>query len=90
MSDHGINDGGKIRIESGCWIGFRAAIVCGKGELVIGKNSVVGANSVVTRSVPPYSVVTGNPARVVKQYDVAKGKWVLGSAKITAQVGVRY
>ncbi len=49
-------------------------------ELVIGKNSVIGVNAVVTRSVPAYSVVTGNPARVVKQFDPAKGAWVLGSA----------
>jgi acetyltransferase-like isoleucine patch superfamily enzyme len=76
----GITAGGTIRIEEGCWIGFGAAIVCGKGELVIGKNSVVGANAVVSRSIPPNSVVTGNPARVVKQLDPARGGWVLGSS----------
>jgi acetyltransferase-like isoleucine patch superfamily enzyme len=75
----GTTKGGTIRIEAGCWIGFGAAIVCNEGELVIGRNSVVGVNSVVTRSIPPYSVVSGNPARVVKQFDPMKGKWVLGS-----------
>ncbi len=80
----GITPGGTIRIEEGCWIGFGAAIVCGKGELVIGRNSVIGANAVVSRSVPPNSVVTGNPARVVKQFDPAKGEWVLGSSALTA------
>jgi acetyltransferase-like isoleucine patch superfamily enzyme len=69
---------GAIRIEEDCWIGFGAVIVCDEGELVIGKHSVVGANSVVTSSIPPYSVVAGNPAMIVKQYDFAKGKWVLG------------
>lgn len=78
----GITAGGTIRIEEGCWIGFGAAIVCGKGELVIGRNSVIGANAVVSRSVPPNSVVTGNPARVVKQFDPAKGEWVLGSSML--------
>jgi acetyltransferase-like isoleucine patch superfamily enzyme len=72
--------GGTIRIEEGCWIGFGAAIICSKGDLVIGRNSVVGANSVVSRSVPPYSVVAGNPARIVKQYDPEKKTWVVGSA----------
>jgi acetyltransferase-like isoleucine patch superfamily enzyme len=72
----GITDGGAIRIEEGCWIGFGAAIICSWGELVVGRNSVVGANSVVTRSVPPYSVVAGNPARVVRQFDSQKGQWV--------------
>jgi acetyltransferase-like isoleucine patch superfamily enzyme len=73
--------GGTIRIEEDCWIGFGAVIACDHGELVIGHHSVVGANTVVTRSVPPYSVVAGNPARIVKQYDFSKGKWVLGCVR---------
>jgi acetyltransferase-like isoleucine patch superfamily enzyme len=73
--------GGTIRIEEECWIAFGAAIVCEQGELVIGRHSVVGANSVVRRSIPPYSVVSGNPARIVKQYDFSKGKWVLGCVR---------
>jgi acetyltransferase-like isoleucine patch superfamily enzyme len=77
--DQGTTEGGTIRIEEGCWIGFGAAIVCGKGELVIGRNSVIAANAVVTRSVPPYSVFVGNPGRVVKQFDNSKGEWTLGS-----------
>jgi acetyltransferase-like isoleucine patch superfamily enzyme len=76
----GTTEGGTIRVEEGTWLGYGAAIVCGKGELVIGKNSVIAANSVVSRSVPPYSVVAGNPARVVKQFDPAKGEWSLGLA----------
>jgi acetyltransferase-like isoleucine patch superfamily enzyme len=75
----GLTRGGTIRIEEGCWIGQGAAIVCTDGELVLGRNTVVAANAVVTRSAPPYSVVSGNPARVVKQYDPVKGAWVLGS-----------
>jgi acetyltransferase-like isoleucine patch superfamily enzyme len=70
--------GGTIRIEDECWIGFGAVIVCAEGELVIGRHSVIGANSVITRSIPPYSVVAGVPSRIVKQYDFAKNKWVLG------------
>jgi acetyltransferase-like isoleucine patch superfamily enzyme len=72
----GVTSGGTIRIEEGCWIGFGAAIICSQGELVIGRNSVVGANAVVTRSVPPYSVVAGNPSKIVKRFDAAKGEWV--------------
>jgi acetyltransferase-like isoleucine patch superfamily enzyme len=79
----GTTDGGEIVIEEGCWIGFGATIVCGTGRLVIGRNTVIGANSVVTRSVPRYSVITGNPARVVKQFDVTKQAWVLGSSGST-------
>lgn len=79
ISEQGVTEGGTIRIEEGCWIGFGAAIVCTHGDLTIGKNSVIGANSVLTKSVPPYSVVTGNPGRVVKRFDPTKGSWVLGS-----------
>lgn len=69
---------GTIRIEEECWIGFGTVIICERGELVIGKHSVVGANSVITHSIPPYSVVAGDPARIVKQYDFGEKKWVLG------------
>jgi acetyltransferase-like isoleucine patch superfamily enzyme len=82
IADQGITEGGTILIGEGCWVGFGAAIVCSKGELIIGRHSVIGANSVVTRSVPPYSVVTGNPARVVKSYDPVKEEWVIGSSKV--------
>ena len=88
IKDQGVTNGGTIRIEEGCWIGFGAAIVCGKGELVIGSNSVIGANAVVSRSIPPNSVVTGNPARVVKQFDPAKGEWVLGSRALAQATSV--
>lgn len=85
IRDQGMTEGGTIRIGQGCWIGQGAAIICQKGELTLGRNSVVAANAVVTRSAPPYSVLSGNPARIVKQYDPAKGVWVLGSG-VAAEV----
>jgi acetyltransferase-like isoleucine patch superfamily enzyme len=77
----GLSPGGKIRIEQGCWIGHSAAIVCNQDELVIGRNSVVAANALVTRSFPPYSVIVGNPARLARQFDPAKGAWVGGTGR---------
>lgn len=74
----GLTAGGTIRIEQGCWIGHGAAIVCGQGELVIGRNSVVAANALVTRSFPPYSVIVGNPARLARRFDAVNGIWVGG------------
>ena len=85
IREQGATDGGVIRIERGCWIGHGAAIVCDSGELVIGRNSVVAANALVTRSFPAYSVIAGNPARVVKQFDPVKNAWVLGSVRSTYQ-----
>lgn len=52
-----------IVVEDGAWIGGGAIILDG---VRIGRNAVVGAGAVVTKDVPPYSVVTGNPARVVR------------------------
>lgn len=79
IRDQGMSEGGQIRIGEGSWIGQHAAIICEKGELTLGRNCVVGANAVVTRSAPPYSVLAGNPARIIKQFDPVKGVWVLGS-----------
>ena len=75
----GTTAGGTVRIEQGSWVGYSAAIVSTSGELVIGRNSIVGTNSVLTRSLPPYSIAVGNPARVVKHFDMESQKWILGT-----------
>jgi acetyltransferase-like isoleucine patch superfamily enzyme len=77
----GVTPGGRIRIEQGCWIGHSAAIVCNQDELVIGRNSVIAANALVTKSFPPYSVIVGNPARLARQFDPVKGIWVGGTGR---------
>jgi acetyltransferase-like isoleucine patch superfamily enzyme len=57
-----------VKIEDDCWIASNAVILAG---VTIGRGAVVAAGSIVTRDVPPYSVVAGNPAKVVKtrKYD---------------------
>src|SRR5579862_1676140 len=55
----GVTEGGRIFIERNCWLGQGAVIVCSHGDLNIGRNSVVGANAVVTKSFPPHSVIAG-------------------------------
>ena len=80
IQEQGVTEGGRIRIGEGSWIGHGAAIVCTNGELTLGRNCIVGANSVVLRSFPAYSVIMGNPARVVKQFDPQKGAWFPASS----------
>lgn len=63
--DQGITAEG-ICIEDDVWIGSAAVVTDG---VRIGKGSIVAAGAVVTRDVPPYTVVAGVPARVVKQLD---------------------
>ncbi|OAQ61357.1 nodulation protein L [Purpureocillium lilacinum] len=52
-----------ITIAQDCWIGGGAVILPGR---TIGKGSTVGAGSIVTKDVPPFTVVAGNPARVLR------------------------
>lgn len=54
---------GSIEIEEDVWIGSNSVILSG---VSIGRGSIVGAGSVVTKSIPKYSIVAGNPAKVIK------------------------
>jgi acetyltransferase-like isoleucine patch superfamily enzyme len=55
-----------IVLESNVWVGFDACVLPG---VTIGCGSVVGARSVVTQDVPPYTIVAGNPARAIRGLD---------------------
>ncbi len=61
-----------IVIEDDVWIGANSVITAG---VTIGKHSVVAAGSVVTKSIPPYSVWAGTPAKMMKQYNFENGEW---------------
>ena len=62
-----------VVVEDDCWLGIGVCVLSG---VTIGRHSVIGANSVVTRDVPPFSVACGNPAVVVKQYDWTRKQWI--------------
>ena len=63
---------GPVVIEDDCWLGFNCEILSG---VHIGKHSIVAARAVVTKNVPPYSIVAGNPARVVKKFNFENQQW---------------
>ncbi len=82
IRDQGYTSGGRILIGEGSFIARGAAIICSRGELILGRGCFVGAYTVVTRSAPPFSVLYGNPARIVRQFDPAKQAWVVGNSHV--------
>jgi acetyltransferase-like isoleucine patch superfamily enzyme len=69
----GIKGKNNIYIGVNCFFGFNARVI---GNVTIGHGSVIGAGAEVREHVPPFSLVVGNPAKVIKRFDVAKKKWV--------------
>ncbi len=62
-----------ILIEESVWLGENVCVLPG---VTVGRNSIIGAGSVVTKSIEPWSIAVGNPAVVIKKYDFEKFKWV--------------
>lgn len=60
---------GPVIIEDNVWIGEKASIMPG---VTVGHGAIIAANAVVTHDVPPYSVVGGNPAKIIKQLDTTQ------------------
>lgn len=60
-----------VTIHEGAWLGENVCIIGAS----VGKNSVVAANSVVTKDVPDYTVVAGTPARIIKIYNHESSQW---------------
>lgn len=66
----GPESGKPINIGEDCWLGGNVIVLPG---VIIGKGSTVGAGSVVTKDVEPYTCVAGNPARVIRKIEVGGG-----------------
>lgn len=66
---------GSVRIGPRAWIGY-GSFIAGTGSLEIGEHAIIAANSVVTKSVPAFTMVAGAPAKPIKYYDSHQEKWV--------------
>jgi acetyltransferase-like isoleucine patch superfamily enzyme len=62
-----------IRVKRGCWIGQNVVILPG---VTIGEFAIIGANSVVTESIPDRCIAVGTPAEVIKKWDETTQRWV--------------
>ena len=64
MQDKAYPFKGNIEIGNDVWLGYRATIMAG---VKIGDGAIVGSHAVVTKDVPPYAIVGGNPAKIIRQ-----------------------
>jgi acetyltransferase-like isoleucine patch superfamily enzyme len=62
-----------VEIGDGSFLGFGTTIL---PNVRVGSNCVIGAHSLVIRDVPDYSVASGNPVKVRRRYNAARGEWV--------------
>jgi len=63
---------GLIRVGNDSWIGANVVVVAG---VSIGEHSIVAGGSVVVKDVPPFSIVAGNPAKLIRQYNPQTEAW---------------
>ncbi|CEK19148.1 acyltransferase [Chthonomonas calidirosea] len=61
-----------VEIQDGAFLGMGSVVL---PNVTIGHKAVIGANSVVTKSVPDYCVAAGVPARILRRYDPDRGEW---------------
>lgn len=61
-----------VKIENNVWIGENVVILPGT---TVGKNSVIGANAVVSRDIPKNCIAVGNPATIIKKYNFETKEW---------------
>jgi lipopolysaccharide O-acetyltransferase len=65
--------GKPIVIEDNVWLGESVSVLSG---VTIGRCSVIGSNSVVTKNIPPYTIAVGTPAKPIKRFDFDNNRWV--------------
>jgi acetyltransferase-like isoleucine patch superfamily enzyme len=68
--EQGITNPVPLEIGDGTWCGINSVILAS-----VGKNCVIGANTVVTKPVPDYCVVCGQPGKIIKRYNLETKQW---------------
>jgi acetyltransferase-like isoleucine patch superfamily enzyme len=71
IMDQPIKQINEVTIGEGVWIGENVCIIGAS----IGKQSIIGANSVVTKDVPEYCIAVGSPAKIIKRYNFTNKTW---------------
>jgi acetyltransferase-like isoleucine patch superfamily enzyme len=69
----GTSNEDEIIVGSNCFFGASSTVL---GNVSIGHGSVIGANAVIQNCIPPFSIVVGNPAMVIKRFSFSKKMWV--------------
>ncbi len=77
----GINFGKSIYIGVNCWLGNNVSVV---GNVKIGHGSIIGANALVTKDVPPFRMVVGNPGKIIKTFNLVISKIINPFFKVFA------
>lgn len=72
IMDQPIKQTNAVHIGDGTWIGENSCII----GAIIGRNCVIGSNSVVTKDLPDFSIAVGAPAKIIKRYDTITKEWV--------------
>jgi acetyltransferase-like isoleucine patch superfamily enzyme len=70
-SERDLYSKGSVTIEDNVWIGDKVTIL---PNVRIGEGSVIGANSVVTKDIPPFCVAAGNPAKIIRKLNEHKSR----------------
>ena len=71
IKDQPIVQKNEVRIGENSWLGENVCVIGAR----IGRNCIVGANSVVTHDIPDYCVAVGSPAKVIKKFNFTTQKW---------------
>lgn len=62
-----------INVGLNCWFGANVTVI---GNVSIGRGSIIGTCSLVTKDIPPFSIAVGSPAKVIKRFNFKEMKWI--------------